>query len=88
MNFLLLDSSVARYETVDHPTHRLLFSPKAGSKVDAGGMVDPIDNSRDSGSILGGPVTHRAVGVVWPVTNRGSGFFHAVRGGGSKAAAV
>ena len=29
---------------------------------------------------LVGAITHQAVGVVWPVTERGSGFFHAVRG--------
>jgi hypothetical protein len=27
-----------------------------------------------------GAITHQAVGVAWPVTKRGSGFFHAVRG--------
>jgi hypothetical protein len=27
-----------------------------------------------------GAVTHQAVGVAWPVTKRGSGFFRAVRG--------
>jgi hypothetical protein len=27
-----------------------------------------------------GAVTHQAVGVAWPVTKRGSGFVHAVRG--------
>jgi hypothetical protein len=29
---------------------------------------------------LVGAITHQAVGVVWPVTKRGNGFFHAVRG--------
>jgi hypothetical protein len=29
---------------------------------------------------LVGAITHQAVGVAWPVTKRGSGFFHAVRG--------
>jgi hypothetical protein len=27
-----------------------------------------------------GAITHQAIGAVWPVTKRGSGFFHAVRG--------
>jgi hypothetical protein len=29
---------------------------------------------------LVGAITHQAVGVAWPVTKRGAGFFHAVRG--------
>jgi hypothetical protein len=29
---------------------------------------------------LVGAITHQAVGVAWPATKRGSGFFHAVRG--------
>jgi hypothetical protein len=29
---------------------------------------------------LVGAITHQAIGVAWPVTKRGSGFFHAVRG--------
>ena len=29
---------------------------------------------------LVGAITHQAVGAAWPVTKRGSGFFHAVRG--------
>jgi len=27
-----------------------------------------------------GAITHQAVGVAWPVTRKGSGFFHSVRG--------
>jgi hypothetical protein len=27
-----------------------------------------------------GAITHQAIGVAWPVTKRGSGFFYAVRG--------
>src|SRR5713226_3364070 len=30
--------------------------------------------------LLLGAITHQAVGVAWPVTKRGSGFFNAVRG--------
>lgn len=29
---------------------------------------------------LVGAITHQAIGVVWPVKKRGSGFFHSVRG--------
>lgn len=29
---------------------------------------------------LVGAITHQAVGVTWPATKRGSGFFHSVRG--------
>jgi predicted membrane protein len=27
-----------------------------------------------------GAITHQAVGAAWPVTKKGSGFFHSVRG--------